>query len=485
MFTHQVYTNSYTAAPNEALTRDYPIFTTAEEDVGARFPEFFRYRLTEPDEEFAWRFATGRYRQQRGFVAQIGAQILHPESTPFELLDNQRRAFALCQAVVDETFLSHKARTMAKKRVVVINGPPGSGKSAIAARLWASMVTDERLPDGDVVFTTTSQSQNSNWSFIFDELADEGGEGLVRKATIFTPITTQRLGQLRQQHGEGFLADATIWRDNLQLIRNLGIEFRDASRDNQNLVTIVDEAHSLINPEHPAGVGQFGFVTALGPQAYHIMRTSQLSVILLDPAQGFRERENTTVADIAAWSQELGAGEPEVISLEGSQFRCGGSAEYVTWVESVLDGESARKNQVLATAWKAPVALERPQNVVEFPKPTYTEPALRAAEDSPVYTATHRNLLANFEFKIFDNPIDLETALRLKGSEGNSVRLLSSYSRKWKTRGTSAPHDLPPSMQDFCETYRKDDQERIWSRVWNFVPQNGTDYTAFIRAAPG
>jgi hypothetical protein len=210
------------------------------------------------------------------------------------------------------------------------------------------------------MFTTTSQSQNSNWSSIFDELADEGGEGLVRKATIFTPITTQRLGQLRQQHGEGFLADATIWRDNLQLIRNLGIEFRDASRDNQNLVTIVDEAHSLINPEYPAGVGQFGFVTALGPQAYHVIRTSQLSVFLLDPAQGFRERENTTVAEIGAWSQELGAGEPELISLEGSQFRCGGSAEYVTWVESVLDGKPVSKNQVLVTAWKNPVALERP-----------------------------------------------------------------------------------------------------------------------------
>ena len=485
LFTHQVYTTAYTATPNDALTHDYPIFTTAEEDVGARFPEFFRYRLTEPDEEFAWRFATGRYRQQRGFVAQIGAQILHPESTPFELLDNQRRAFALCQAVVEETFLSHRARATAKKRVVVINGPPGSGKSAIAARLWASLVTDERLPEGDVVFTTTSQSQNSNWSSIFDELADEGGEGLVRKATIFTPITTQRLGQLRQQHGEGFLVDATIWRDNLQLIRNLGIEFRDASRDSQNLVTIVDEAHSLINPEHPAGVGQFGFVTALGPQAYHIIRTSQLSVFLLDPAQGFRERENTTVAEIAAWSQELGAGEPELISLEGSQFRCGGSAEYVTWVESVLDGEPVGKNQVLATAWKNPVALERPQNVIEFPKPTYTEPTLRAAEESPVYASKRRNLLVNFEFKIFDNPIDLETALRSKHSEGNSVRLLSSYSRKWKTRGATAPHDLPPSMQDFCETYSKDGQERIWSRVWNFVPQNGTNYTAFIRAASG
>src|SRR5205814_7833192 len=114
-------------------------------------------------------------------------------------------------------------RARAKKRVVVVNGPPGSGKSAIAARLWASLVTDQRLPEGDVVFTTTSQSQNSNWSSIFDELADEGGEGLVRKATIFTPITTQKVGQLRSVHGDDFLGDASVWRTNLQLVRNLGL----------------------------------------------------------------------------------------------------------------------------------------------------------------------------------------------------------------------------------------------------------------------
>src|SRR5207253_1371037 len=148
----------------------------------------------------------GRYRQQRGFVAQIGEQILHPESKPFELLDNQRRAFALCKAVVNECFLT-TARNEPKKRVVIVEGPPGSGKSAIAARLWASLVTDERLPEGDVVFTTTSQSQNSNWSAIFDELAEEGGHGLVRKATIFTPLTTHQLGRLRRQHGDAFLSN--------------------------------------------------------------------------------------------------------------------------------------------------------------------------------------------------------------------------------------------------------------------------------------
>jgi hypothetical protein len=484
LFTHQVYTHAYTAAPNETLARDYPIFTTADEDVGARFPNYFRDRLTEPDEDFAFNFATGRYRQQRGFVAQIGAQILDPKSTPFELLDNQRRAFALCKAVVDECFLTHTAHAKPKKRVIIVNGPPGSGKSAIAARLWASLVTDKRLPEGDVVFTTTSQSQNSNWSSIFDQLAAEGGQGLVRKATIFTPVTTQKVGQLRGTHGEEFLADATAWRTNLELVRNLGIEFRDASRDGQNLVTIVDEAHGLINPEHNAGRGQFGFVTGLGPQAYHIIRSSQLTVFLLDPAQGFRERENTSVQEIAVWSRELGAGDPELISLEGSQFRCGGSAEYVSWLESVLGGEAATKNRVLSTAWAPSEPAVQPTNVIDFPVEVLS-PGLRAAEEAPLYGSRRRSLSQAFEFRICDTPALLEDALRDKQSKGNSVRLLSSYSRKWKTRGAAAPHDLPASMQDFCERYTFGGELRIWSRIWNFVPQNGTDYTAYIRAAPG
>lgn len=467
LFTGQPYTDAYTAVPNQKLTRDYPIFTTTPEDVANHFPKFFQTRLTEPDAEFATRFATGRYRQERGFVAQIGAQILNPESTPFELLDNQRRAFALCKTAVDECFLSdsHKAPP---KRVVIVKGPPGSGKSAIAARLWASLVTDERLPEGDVVFATTSLSQNSNWSYIFDELAAEGGHALVRKASIFTPLSNPGLGKLRRKHGEDFMASPVEWRKNLQLLRDLDAGFHDGSRDQQNLVTIVDEAHSLINPEHAAGRGQFGFVPTLGPQAYHIIRTSQLTIFLLDPIQGFRERENTTLNDIVNWSRELGAGEPEIIDLEGVQFRCAGSAEYVSWLESVLRGESVDRNKMLALAW------QRTSRAIDAKK-----------LHVPHQAELRRRSSSGFEFKLVDTPPELERELRDRAAKGNSVRILSSYSREWKTVNAAAPHELPPAMQDFCETYVENGQQKTWTRVWNFVPQGGTDYTAFIRGTPG
>src|SRR5207237_3573923 len=132
------------------------------------------------------------------------------------------------------------------------------------------------------------------------------------------------------------------------------------------LVTVVDEAHSLINPEHTAGRGQFGFVTTLGPQAYHIIRTSQLAIFLLDPEQGFRERENTAVDDIENWSQELGADKPEMINLEGAQFRCAGSAEYVNWLESVLQGAPPSRNQVIASAWQRYPAADTAPNIIDF-----------------------------------------------------------------------------------------------------------------------
>jgi DUF2075 family protein len=483
LFTHQVYTDAYTRAPNERLARNYPIFTTASEDVHNRFPEFFRTRLSEPDEEFAIRFATGRYRQQRGFVAQIGAQILNPDSSPFELLDNQRRAFALCKAVVDECFLSGSS-TKPKKRVVIVKGPPGSGKSAIAARLWASLVTDDRLPEGDVVFTTTSMSQNSNWAYIFDQVAEEGGQALVRKASIFTPLSTHGLGTLRGVHSATLMSDAALWRENLQLLRKLGRGFHDGSRDGQNLVTVVDEAHSLINPEHTAGRGQFGFVTTLGPQAYHIIRTSQLAIFLLDPEQGFRERENTTVDDLEKWSQELGAGKPEMINLEGAQFRCAGSAEYVNWLESVLQGAPASRNQVLASAWQRDPVADTALNIIDFETEVQKRELARAAEEEPPFRIIRRSYVPGFEFKIVDSPTDLERELRKRARQGNSVRLLSSYSREWKTVDAVAPHDLPASMQDFCETYVENGVQNVWSRVWNHVPR-GSDYTAFVRAAAG
>ncbi len=56
------------------------------------------------------------------------------------------------------------------------------------------------------------------------------------------------------------------------------------------------------------------------------------------------------------------------VDLEGAQFRCARSKEYVDWVEAVLRGEPQERARKLASAWQrvldfrildTPAALER------------------------------------------------------------------------------------------------------------------------------
>jgi DUF2075 family protein len=86
------------------------------------------------------------------------------------------------------------------------------------------------------------------------------------------------------------------------------------------------------------------------------------------------------------------------------------------------------------------------------------------------------------DFKIVDTPIALENTLRNRVDEGHSARLLASYARPWKTKKANDAHDLPPDLCDFNEQYIENGRQRTWKRIWNYVPQNGSDYTWFIQS---
>lgn len=495
LFTSAFVTAPYLAAPNDGLAREFPVFTTSSQDASVAVPEFLRERLTESDVTFAKQFAVGNYKQDRSFMAQIGAELLGEEGGPFELLDNQRQAFALCRARIDHLLVK---RSTQRRKILLVEGPPGSGKSAVAARLWASLVTDVDLPEGNVVLVTTSLSQGSNWSHLIDQVAQNRvGRGVARKATSFTPLTTTRLGALRQAFAnKALFQDATNWRENmaeLKAMQNL-VRYQPGSEDDACLISLVDEAHALINPEREHGVGQYGFVTGLGPQAWQIMRASRVTVFFIDPRQSFRARENTTIEDIKKWAAELDA-DVESVSLAGAQFRCAGSAEYVAWVEALLAGSPAAVNQVYAASWRpsdttndSPAAAA---NVIRFPtsvrsskeheRSELTPQLLHTAENAPTFNVRQTSR-SRMDFRVYENPFDLEAALRDVAGEA-TIRLLSSYSRPWKTDGVLDPHLVPPEGQDFCERMQVGGTNRIWSKPWNVVAHS--DYTPYVQARPG
>jgi schlafen family protein len=89
------------------------------------------------------------------------------------------------------------------------------------------------------------------------------------------------------------------------------------------------------------------------------------------------------------------------------------------------------------------------------------------------------------DFRVVDTPFALESALRERIAAGRTARLVASYAREWKTKDAARPHALPGAQQDFHERYVMNGQSVYWDRVWNFIPQNGSDYSWFIQAPPG
>jgi hypothetical protein len=167
------------------------------------------------------------------------------------------------------------------------------------------------------------------------------------------------------------------------------------------------------------------------------------AVFFLDPEQGFRHRENTSVSDLREWARDLGAGEITEIDLSGVQFRCAGSTEYVDWLEGFLEGATAERNRILAGAWyvgslgRSMKSDARNDTVVPF----------RTAADRTESYEVQGNVVAvrsrarhqPFDFRIYPDPFALERALREQIGNGASARLLSSYSRPWATRDAAVP----------------------------------------------
>ena len=182
-FTQDVDLTPYRVGPNATLCRDYPVYNTTESSTGA-LAAYVADTIKGPDNAFAKRFILGDYKQDRNILRQVADSLATLKGqavrNPFVLLDNQDLGFSKVLSIVD-------ALPEEGKEVIIVSGPPGSGKSAVAANLWVECAR-RFAGRGNILFVTTSSSQYDPWAHTFEtSTGNRGARGMVVKANSFNP----------------------------------------------------------------------------------------------------------------------------------------------------------------------------------------------------------------------------------------------------------------------------------------------------------
>jgi len=286
-------------------------------------------------------------------LLQVAAdEVRHREQ--FVLIGEQSLAVDL---VMHEVRAAHEAD---HKRAVVVTGGPGSGKSVIALSLLGELARQGRT----VLHATGSRS--------------------------FTQT-------LRRVAGRG--------NRRVQGLFKYFHNFADAGKNDLD-VLILDEAHRI----RETSTSRFtpANLRTGRPQVNELIAAARVPVFLLDENQIVRPGELGSVAQIKAACADLGI-DTHVVEL-GSQFRCGGSEEYVQWVHRLL-GLAAGE----PTAW----------------------------EGDPQFAVT-----------VADSPEQMETFLRGRLAERYGARIAAGFCWPWsdpRPDGTLVP----------------DVQIGSWARPWN------------------
>lgn len=440
-FTQPIDLNPYRLPPNDRLTDEYPLYNTESTE---QLSDFVTSKITSGNSGFAADFVNGFYKQDRNILRQVAINLCNNKEAakPFVLLDEQRLGFNM----VMET-LARRVKDK-QKEVIVVEGPPGSGKSAVAVNLWIESVikysSDEDC--GNIVYVTTSSSQNENWKTIFNTYGEKyHASDLILRANDFNPgmsggkMKNELLPLMRRidpkyvNETNSFALKYEYFEDYLEFMMENGMTKN--YKDNLHFLSVVDEAHALINPTAKGFKSNktAGWCFQMGPQAYHIIRESQVSVFFTDGKQSFRDNESTSVADLKEWAERLGA-HFTIVSLADMQFRCAGSKEFVDWVDRLFSSHPLRN----VHQWKD-----------------------------------------KFNVQLVQWPSEMEATLRAKmRSENATCRILSSYTRHWNSRKDLDKEHDGTAMFDFD---LEDKDGRRWQKYWN----NPGGYEIFVQATNG
>ena len=255
----------------------------------------------------------------------------------FVLLDEQKTAY-------EKILRSARQVQESGKKVLIIKGGPGTGKSVISINALAKL-TSERM---NVKYVTANAAPRD-----------------VFQAKLKNLVKGDSVKHLFGGSGS----------------------YTESKKDSMD-VLIVDEAHRLRMKS--------GMFKNLGEsQAKEIINSAKLSVFFIDEAQKVTWSDVGEISRIKAYSAKLGA-DVELLELI-SQFRCGGSDDYMAWLDDSLGLQDV------------------PENYFSREK---------------------------FDFQIFDSVSKLHDAIRKKNQVNNKSRIVAGYCWNWISKKDPKAYDI-------------------------------------------
>ncbi len=222
----------------------------------------------------AYRIDQGRIRPSKSLADTVAG--LMEGNAEFTMIDEQKVVYERALQLVRDT-------PAGEKRVLIVEGGPGTGKSVVAVNLVARLTQDRN--------TSAYVTKNAAPRAVFE-------------SRLTGSMTKSRYSSLFQGSGGFITAERGVFR-----------------------ALVVDEAHRLNEKS--------GLYQNLGDnQIKELIHAADVTVFFLDEDQRVTLQDIGSRDEILFWASELGAEVEEMELL--SQFRCNGSDGYIAWLDHVL-----------------------------------------------------------------------------------------------------------------------------------------------------
>lgn len=288
------YLHNYLPAYKSALSADIykEWYTTAPffiMDEVQQFNEFVKEFVTKKSAhgDLLYQIENGRIRPTKSLQDALATMV---RGTPvFDLLDEQAVCYDMCIRTMLQCLKDQK------KRTILVQGGPGTGKSVLAVNLLMHFITSAC----NAAYVTKNSAPRQAFLSI---LSQNKAENIAEISQLF-----------RSPFG---LASVPA---------------------NSYDCLIVDEAHRLVKKMYGDWNGE--------NQVKECINASLLTVFLLDEDQAVTTKDIGSVQEISKWCEELGS---TIIMREEtkltSQFRCNGSDAYIQFIDNLLQ----RKEESIA-----------------------------------------------------------------------------------------------------------------------------------------